>query len=327
MPTRAPGTASVERILSLKKIPMLSGLSPEDLAAVADFARERFFPKGSVLLREGEPIPALYALLEGRVHLTRQGRVLGHVTSGGVVGGAAIFARDPEGLGAVAETDTLAIELLADAALEIFEDHFPILHHVLCEVCGWLIDLVVRLPPQLYRDLFPEGDGPGAPAGDLDLVERILFLRRVPLFAQSSIDALAELSWGLAEKVFPPGTRLWEHGDESGTMLLVVAGTVSCPARGGDAAFVAGPGAALGAIESMAERPRWHGAVTQTSVTALQGHIEGLIDVFEDNFDMAMDYLAVMARAQIRILEMRVSAGGKAMERLYGCEDAPDDPD
>jgi CRP-like cAMP-binding protein len=327
MPTRAPGTGSVERILSLKKIPMLSGLSPENLAAVADFARERFFPRGSVLLREGEPIPALYGLLDGRVHLARAGRVLGHVTSGGFVGGAAMFARDPQGLGAVAETDTVAIELEADAALEIFEDHFPILHHVLREVCGWLIDLVVRLPPRLHGNLFPEGNGPGAPAGDLDLVERILFLRRVSLFSESSIDALAELSRGLAEAVFPPGARLWEQGDESGTLLLLVTGTVSCAARGGDAPFVVGPGAPMGTIESMAERPRWHDAVTQTSVTALQGHIEGLIDVFEDNFDMAMDYLAVMARAQIRILEMRVSAGGQAMERLYGCEDAPDDPD
>ena len=327
MPTRAPGTASVERILSLKRIPMLSGLSPEDLAAVADFGQERLFPRGSVLLREGEPIPALYALLDGRVHLARKGSVLGHVTAGGFVGGAAMFARDPEGLGAVAETDTLAIELQADAALEIFEDHFPILHHVLREVCGWLIDLVGGLPPHLYRDLFPAAPGPRTPAADLDFVERILFLHQVPLFSQSGIDSLAELSRGMAEAVFPPGARLWEQGDESGTVMLVVAGTVSCAARGGDAPFVVGPGAPMGAVESMAGRPRWHGAITQTSVTALQGHIEGLIDVFEDNFDMALDYLAFMARAQIRILEMRVSGGGKAMERLYGCEDAPDDPD
>ena len=327
MPTRAPSTASVERILSLKKIPMLAGLSPEDLAAVADFGRERLFPKGSVLLRDGQPIPALYALLDGRVHLARKGRVLGHVTSGGFVGGAAMFARDPEGLGAVAETDTLAIELQADAALEIFEDHFPILQHVLREVCGWLIDLVAGLPSSLYQDLFRGTLGPSAPAADLDLVQRILFLRGVPLFAQSSIDALAELSRGLSEAVFPPGARLWEQGDASGTMLLVVTGTIACAARGGEAPFVVGPGAPLGAVESMAERPRWHGAVTQTSVTALQGHVEGLLDVFEDNFDVAMDYLAVMARAQIRILEMRVSAPGNAMERLYGCEEAPDDPD
>jgi CRP-like cAMP-binding protein len=302
---------------------MLAGLSPEDLAAVADFGQERFFPKGGVLLREGEPIPALYALLDGRVHLARRGRLLGHVTAGGFVGGAAMLARDTEGLGAVAETDTLAIELQADAALEIFEDHFPILHHVMREVCGWLIDLVGQLPSHLHRDLFPGAPRPPTPGAELDLVERILFLHQVPVFSGSGIDSLAELSRGMTEAVFPAGARLWEEGDPSGTVLLVVTGTVACATRGRDSAFVVGPGASMGAVESMAERPRWHGAVTETSVTALQGHVEGLLDVFEDNFDMAMDYLAFMARAQVRILESQVCGGGKAMERLYGCEDAP----
>ena len=141
MPADAPTVGTVERILSLKRIPMLAGLPPEDLAVVAEPGRERFFPKGSVLLREGEPIPALYAVLDGRVHMSRKGRMLGHVGSAGFVGGAAMFARDPDGLAAVAETDTLALEVEADAALEIFEDHFPILHHVLREVCRWLLDL------------------------------------------------------------------------------------------------------------------------------------------------------------------------------------------
>jgi len=54
--------------------------------------------------------------------------------------------------------------------------------------------------------------------------------------------------------------------------------------------------------------------------------MEALIDVFEDNFEMAMDYLAVIARWQIRVLEMRVAAGGRDLERFYGCDEAPDDP-
>ena len=326
MPTNPPTVGTVERILSLKRIPILAGLSPEDLAVVAEHGRERFFPKGSVLLREGEPIPALYAVLDGRVHLARKGRKLGHVTSAEFVGGAGIFARDPEGLSATAETDTLALELDADATLEIFEDHFPILHHVLREVCRWLLDLVGRLPSSLYGDIFPRFEAPIAPAGDLDLVERILFLRQVSPFAQSSINALAELSRGMAEVSLPAGTRLWEEGEASGTVLLLVSGTIACTARGDEATFTTGPGAPLGAVESMAERPRWYTAVTETKVTALQGSIEGLIDVFEDNFDMAMDYLAVMARAQIRLLELRVSATGAELERFYGCVDAPEDP-
>jgi CRP-like cAMP-binding protein len=327
MPASAPKVGAVERILFLKRIPILSGLSTEDLAVVAEFGRERFFPKGSALLREGEPIRALHAVLDGRVHVARKGAVLGHATSAGFVGGVAMFAGDPQGLAATAETDTLALELEADAALEIFEDHFPILHHVLREACGWLMDLVGELPPHLYGDIFPALDATRAPAGDLDLVERILFLRQVSPFRQSSINALADLARGMAEVAFPPGVPLWAEGEASGMVLLVVTGTVECRARGGEAVFSAGPGTPLGAVESMADRPRWYGAVTQSSVTALQGHIEGLIDVFEDNFDMAMDYLAVMARAQIRVLEMSVHATGKGMERLYGCEEAPDDPD
>lgn len=331
MPTDKRTVGAVERILSLKRIPILAGLATEQLAVVGEHGRERLFAKGSVLLREGEPIPALYAVLDGRVHLERNGRVLGHVTSGGFVGGPGMFARDPQGLSATAEADTLCLELEADAALEIFEDHFPILHHVLREVCRWLLDLTARLPPHLYRDIFPAAEASYVPAGDLDLVERLLYLRKVSPFVQSSISALAELSRGMAEVVLPPGTRLWEEGETSGTVIMVVSGTVACAARGGEATFTAGPGAPLGAVESMAERPRWYTATTGTRVTALQGSIEGLIDVFEDNFDMAMDYLAVMARAQIRLLEMRVSESGKALERFYGSaevteESAPPPP-
>ena len=326
MPASPPTVGTVERILSLKRIPMLAGLAPEDLAAVAEHGRERFFPKGSVLLREGEPIPALYAVLDGRVHLARKGRRLGHVTSAGFVGGAAIFARDAEGLSAVADTDTLTLEVELDAALEIFEDHFPILQHVLREVCRWLLDLVGRLPSSLFGEIFPRFEVPSVPPADLDLVERILFLRQVSPFAQSSINALAGLARGMAEVAFPPGTRLWDEGEASGTVLMIVSGTVTGAARGGEATFTAGPGTPLGAVESMAERPRWYAATTETKVTALQGSVEGLIDVFEDNFEITMDYLAVMARAQIRLLELRVSAPDTAMERVYGCVDSGEDP-
>jgi CRP-like cAMP-binding protein len=327
VPASSPEAGGVERILSLKRIPMLSALSPEDLAVVAQSGRERFFPKGGVLLREGEPMPALYVVIDGRIHVARRGDVLGHVRAGGFVGGAAMFARDPQGLAAVAETDSDVLELEADAALEIFEDHFPILNHVLREASGWLIDLAGGMPPGLLRELFSAIPAPRAPAGDLDLVERILVLRQVPAFTECSINALAELSRGMAEAVFPPGSSLWTKGEPSGTVVLVVTGTVACAARGGDAAFVAGPGALMGAVESIAERPRWYEATTETKVTALHSSIDALIDVFEDNFEMAMDYLAVTARTQIRMLEMSVSAAGQARERLYGCEDRPDDPD
>jgi CRP-like cAMP-binding protein len=326
MRTSPSTVGTVERMLSLNRMPVLSGLAPEDLAVVAEQARERFFPTGSVLLREGEPVPALYAVLDGKVLLSRRDRTLGRVSAGGFVGADAMLARHPEGTSAVAQADTLTLEVEADAVLEIFEDHFPIFHHVLRESCRQLIDLAGRLPPGLYGSVFPQSAVARAPAADLDLVERILFLRQVSPFLHSSINALAELSRGMAEVVFPPGTRLWEEGESSGTVILVASGGIACDARGGEARFVLGPGAPMGAVESLAERRRWYTATSQTRVTALQGSIEALIDVFEDNFEMALAYLAVMARAQMRIIDAKVSASGRPRERSDGRAGAPESP-
>jgi hypothetical protein len=55
----------------------------------------------------------------------------------------------------------------------------------------------------------------------------------------------------------------------------------------------------------VAEVPRWYDAVTETRLAVLQGNAEALIDVFEDNFEMAMDYLAVLSQGLLEILESR----------------------
>jgi len=134
----------VERVLALKRMPVLTMLTGAQLGLVADQMGERFFAKGTALLREGEAPGALYFPIEGRVHLTSRGRVLGHVGPGLAVGPFHVLARDERGLGAVAETDTLALELSADTIVDIFEDNFAILHHV--------------IEPELYRfNIEPSG--------------------------------------------------------------------------------------------------------------------------------------------------------------------------
>jgi hypothetical protein len=54
--------------------------------------------------------------------------------------------------------------------------------------------------------------------------------------------------------------------------------------------------------------PRFYEAVTETPVVALR-HMGVLVDVFEDNFDMAMDYLAVIAQSTLRILDWAAARG------------------
>jgi CRP-like cAMP-binding protein len=309
---------AVARLLALRKLPMLATLPTEELAFVAERSREHLFPRGSALLREGEPIAALRFVVEGRVHMTRRGLRLGHANPGAAVGGLGMLAREDLGIGAIAEQDTLVLEFDADDVFEILEDRFAVLHHILREMAGDVVRLAKRLPPG-SRPPFPRMEGL-LPPRDLDLVERILFLRQTAAFSRSSINALAELSRGLSEVSFDPGVTLWREGEASAGTLLLLSGRVRCTSESG-LAFEAGPGVPLGSIDAVAELPRWFHALTETRVVALHADREGLIDVFEDNTDMAFDYLAVLAKAMLSMLETMAEG---ALERFYGCDDAKD---
>ena len=314
----------VERVLALKRLPVVNTLSGPQLALVADEMAERFFPKGTVMLREGEPPGALYFPIEGRVHITRGGRLLGHARPGLAVGPFHVLARDERGLGAVAETATVALELTTERLNEIFEEHFAILHRILREVSRLIVEQVVRFPRAVTL-LPPMPAGDAMPTRDLDLVERIFLLRRSPVFLGASISALAQLSRGLTEVRFPPGTWLWREGEETGWGSLIVSGTVRASSSRGHR-FEAGPGTALGALDALAEVPRWFDAVTDTPVVALQANMQALVDVFEDNVGMAINYLSVMSRWLLVILD-RSLAARERVRRVYGGEPAPESPD
>ncbi len=76
------------------------GLEPEECAAVGARARERRFARRALLLREGDPDPALFLLAAGRVKLGKLGGngqevILQLLGKGEVFGGVAALAGGP----------------------------------------------------------------------------------------------------------------------------------------------------------------------------------------------------------------------------------------
>jgi CRP-like cAMP-binding protein len=294
-------------MLHLKRIPMLAGLPSTEIAVLAEAAGERVLRRGEIVLREGEPVGSVHFVVRGSLLVTRRGQRTGTVGPGAGVGGLGLFARDPLGSQVAAEEDTLTLELEADAVFEVLEDRFPILHHILRETSARAIDLVnrFRLDPAAG---VPECDLVGLGRDEFDLVDRIFFLRRQAVFRRSSITALADLARSMAQVRFDPGTTLWREGEPAPGIFLLGHGFVrATSSRGLD--FRPGPGFALGALEAVAERPRFYTATTDTDVVALQGAMGGLADAFEDNFDMAMDYLAVVSQSVLRMLDWTAARG------------------
>ncbi len=56
---------------SLRKIPLFSDVSDDDLDSIASHLIERRYPKGSTIVEEGLPGDYMYVLREGRVKVTR----------------------------------------------------------------------------------------------------------------------------------------------------------------------------------------------------------------------------------------------------------------
>jgi CRP-like cAMP-binding protein len=121
--------SQMERILHLKKVPLFADLLVRELTAVASIAREREFPPGTVIIREGEVGESLYIILAGRVSVIKD---LGtprelHIADIGrddYFGEMALFDRGPRSASVVAREPTEALELSRLEFNEIMKE-FP----------------------------------------------------------------------------------------------------------------------------------------------------------------------------------------------------------
>jgi CRP-like cAMP-binding protein len=155
----------------------------------------------------------------------------------------------------------------------------------------------------------------------LDFVERLLLLKtRDGPFEHGSIDALAEIAQRARHRLIEPGATLWKEGERAATACLIVSGSVRCSASRSDGpvSFYAGRGAAIGALESIARQRRWHDAIADARVEVLEHDVSDLIDVFEDNVEMAMDFLAWVSSAALNVIETTFGPGPELLAFFTG---------
>ena len=290
------------RAFHLKRLSGLRDIPPANLAALALLAQEHSFSRGAVLCRTGERVDRVHIVVDGRVRV--RGGEHGDEVVGAerAVGMLSLLARDDKGLDAVAETDTLTLALRADDLFGAFEDDFGILYSQIRDLATRTLDVRRRTPEGAYLGGAEElGD---APTGDIDLVQKLLYMRR-GVFRNANMDALIAMAQRMRTARFEPGTTLWQIGAPSGFLYVILSGLVRCTTEDGTQ-FVCGPNYPLGHLESQCDAPRWYEAVTDTAVTALRNDVDVFLDTLEQHSEMAIDFVAGMASSLItRYAELR----------------------
>lgn len=311
-PSHAIG--NVRRLLVLRSFPPFAEVSPDVLAAVAQYARERSFGRGAQIYREGSPVTGIHFIVDGEVEMRRHGRALRTLGPRSAVGGLGVFAQEPEGYDCISLTDTLTLEIGADDLQDIFEDHFVLVRASLRGLAHEILTARRRLGTDAGYSTHLE-PSPACPAHELDLVERMAFIRRAMSFARSRLDAVADLAREADEIRHQAGEVLWRQGDPSDHILQLVCGSVECTSEGAEHRFRLGPGHTVGGLDALAETSRWYTATTLNEVVSLRIPSEALFDVFEDNADMARDFLRLIARDLIRLYEQAADMDASRLSR------------
>ena len=306
-----------ERMIYLRSIPVAAVVPAQVLSVLANAFSEKTFSAGEVVVQQGEPVDALELLVEGKLPLMKSGKRVGQLEPPQSIGFLDILARADSTYDAVAVSDLHTLHIDTDALLEIIEDHFPMMEATLSYFAERLYPEVAGLPAEVLDEFLAEpfesdfevsSPAKRDDASNIDFVERMLFLRNTRVFASTNLNALGALSRQLVEHRLEPGTTIWQRGDSVDRFLIILSGRARCTAKDGKQ-FGVGPGALLGAAEGIADKPRWFYMEAEESLVILDGRVDTLLELFEDNSRMGIDFIATLARDLRRAIARKLELG------------------
>ena len=132
--------------------------------------------------------------------------------------------------------------------------------------------------------------------GTLDGIERMLLLRRVPLFGRLEPEDLQRIAATASEHLYPAGEAIVREGDPDDELVVIIDGTVRVLRGDGTVIRSYGPGDHIGELAVLRERPR--AATVVADPPAVRGLVIsgiGLKAILRERPEAAMAMLATLA--------------------------------
>lgn len=254
----------------------------ERLRAVLD---ERRVAAGTTLYTEGDLPDHVYFMNDGEIAFTREGSPSFVRKGRWVIGINEAVAMTARRRTAVARSDLVLLTTPATTWRTIVEDDIDFARGFVFEGSRGIA--------MLHELLAPDGgfEEPGATCtvpddGDLTLVDRLLFLRGVPLFGGAGVQAITDLAAATEEVRYAPGEVILPRGVPRETLQLVVSGMAELDRDAPALKARFGPGDVVGGLVAIGDaKLEWEArAVVETRALSLP--IELWSDEMDDHFDL-----------------------------------------
>ncbi len=115
------GRPDEDAVAVLRRVALFEPLTDAELAELAARATRHHFAPGEAVIRQGDTGDVLHVVAEGFLEALVDGRVVGHVTPGDLIGEMAMLTGEPRSATVRALTDSIAWEVGRDALAPLLE--------------------------------------------------------------------------------------------------------------------------------------------------------------------------------------------------------------
>jgi CRP-like cAMP-binding protein len=295
--------ADDERAIRLAREVILSTFAGESRALTWAFRRisaamqDVHLQAGEVAFEQGASANHVYFIVDGSVKLTGKREMTFGPKS--VIGAIDAFLERPTSWTAVATTRAHLLKVRTEDWLDVVEDSFELASLVIRNISTAIQKLRSRPLPLGGFEGVDASIASAEATGPLHLVDRIVLLRGVPVFAGASIQTLTSLAELSTEVRAEPREVLAPRGEAKRSMLVVVSGGISATPEDPTLAGRFGPGMLVGGALAL-----------------------GNADAYELRAEAPTCALAIARADYFDVMEEHVSLFRAAMRGLFAENDA-----
>ncbi len=274
-----PTVPMVELVNRLRRIPVFTFVSVDELFRIAARARLVRHPPGEVIARHGAPADDVVFLLTGSVRTAAPGLAEDVIQAPAAVGLAEALVGRPVAATVTAIEEAVGLALNASSLLTLLSDDSAAAQGLFRMLLGSGAAL-----DRAYVGQWADSATEGRVERGGEAIALGLHLRRIPLFRSATATQLKALVAAAREVPLTSGTVLWDDGREP-ALYYLLSGEVRI--EGGDGAPVlAATGRTIGGAEALAGASAGRRAVVSREGRALRLDRRELFEVLSDHSDL-----------------------------------------
>ena len=135
---------TLEKVIFLKSVDIFKHATIEELGGVAALTEEVHFEPGATIYREGEPVDAIFLVLNGRVGVERNGKVVRDIGEKQAFGTVAALDLKPAIHTVRAIDPVSALKLSAQDLQDLLSLDVDLVQAVIRSLCGLVREFALR---------------------------------------------------------------------------------------------------------------------------------------------------------------------------------------